>query len=130
MTTLGQRIKAARKKKGITQQELASRIGKALSTVQKYEIDVIQPSITTLNKIADALEVPLYTIYADTLTPRGITKEKPKAKSDLGFLTALFSADPEHDDIIEAYDQLNEEGKRKVVDYALDLEPKYPKDKE
>ena len=55
--TLGERIKAARKEKGITQKELADLINKGFSTVQKYEIDVIEPPISVLEKIAKALEI-------------------------------------------------------------------------
>jgi len=63
--SLGQRIQRYRKNKNITQKELAEKIGKGVSTVQKYEIDVITPPIEVIKKIADVLEVEMADLVAE-----------------------------------------------------------------
>ena len=54
---IGKRIKAARKRKKLSQTELANRLGKTLRSVQKYESGEIEPSIALLNTIASELSV-------------------------------------------------------------------------
>lgn len=55
---IGERIKYARKKAKMTQTELAKKINKTFSTVQKYEQNIIQPPIDVINDISKALDVP------------------------------------------------------------------------
>ena len=50
---IGQRIKMLRKKKGLSQTELAQMLGKSLRTVQKYETGEIEVSISVINQIAE-----------------------------------------------------------------------------
>ncbi|MCC6346700.1 MAG: helix-turn-helix transcriptional regulator [Nitrospirales bacterium] len=52
-------IREIRKAKGISQMELAERIGISYQQVQKYERGVSALSVRRLQQIADALEVPL-----------------------------------------------------------------------
>ena len=54
---IGRNIKAARKVAGISQTELAKRIGKSLRTVQGYESGETEPSIAMIHEIAKALGV-------------------------------------------------------------------------
>ena len=53
---IGQRIKMLRKKKGLSQTELAQMLGKSLRTVQKYETGEIEVSISVINQIVEILE--------------------------------------------------------------------------
>lgn len=53
---IGQRSKMLRKKKGLSQTELAQMLGKSLRTVQKYETGEIEVSISVINQIAEILE--------------------------------------------------------------------------
>ena len=53
---LGEILKEARKKAGLTQRELAEKIGKGYSTLQKYELGLFEPSFDTLEEIAAALD--------------------------------------------------------------------------
>ena len=57
MMVLGPRMAAARKRKGITQKELAEKLNLATGTVQQYELGKRRPFIDVLTKIADILEV-------------------------------------------------------------------------
>ena len=54
---IGLNIKAARKEAGLSQSELAQKIGKSLRTVQGYESGETEPSITMIHEIAKALGV-------------------------------------------------------------------------
>lgn len=55
--TIGERIKALRKEKGITQKELADRLGVSASMVGQYETGVRKPKYETIQKIANSLGI-------------------------------------------------------------------------
>ena len=55
--TVGERIKAARKKAGMTQKELADKLGIPYQGISQYERGIRNPKIDTLVKIADILDV-------------------------------------------------------------------------
>lgn len=55
----GTRIKEIRKQKGLTQKQLGDMCGIADSNIRKYENGYQNPKIETLQKIADALGVPI-----------------------------------------------------------------------
>lgn len=57
--TTGQLIKAARKKSGMTQEDLGKRLGVSGSSIAQYETDNRKPKQETLLKIAKALGVHL-----------------------------------------------------------------------
>lgn len=67
------RIKEFLETKGITQTELAHRLGKCFNTVNLYVTNRIQPPIPVLYQIADILEVDV----RDLLLPnkRNISKD-------------------------------------------------------
>ena len=54
--TLGENIKSIRKRKGIKQSELASKLGFTVRTIQNYESGNREPNMQTLMKICTALE--------------------------------------------------------------------------
>ena len=54
---IGQRIKMLRKRKGLNQTELAEILGKSLRTIQKYETGEIEVSISTINQLAEILDI-------------------------------------------------------------------------
>lgn len=56
--TTGEKIRAARKDKGLTQKQLAEACGMADSAIRKYESGTQVPKMGTLIKIANALDVP------------------------------------------------------------------------
>lgn len=55
--TIQERIREARKKQGLTQKQLAERMGVTQSMVGQYETNRQPPKITTIIKIASALNV-------------------------------------------------------------------------
>ncbi|MDE6591386.1 MAG: helix-turn-helix domain-containing protein [Oscillospiraceae bacterium] len=57
--TTGERIRTVRKKKGLTQKQLADRCGMADSAIRKYESGRINPKLETIHRIATALNSDL-----------------------------------------------------------------------
>lgn len=57
--TLGERVRMIRKRKGITQTELAAAMRVAQSHMNKIEGNVVAPKAETILKIAKALDVPV-----------------------------------------------------------------------
>ncbi len=57
MVHIGQRLKRQRTLRALTQAELADRAGVTTATVARIERDEIEPRMTTLRKLAQALEV-------------------------------------------------------------------------
>ncbi len=57
MVHIGQRLKRQRTLRALTQAELAERTGVTTATVARIERDEIEPRMTTLRKLAQALEV-------------------------------------------------------------------------
>lgn len=60
----GERIRSARKKMGMTQKQLGQACGIDEANIRKYETDRQNPKLETLQKIADALDVPWMTLIA------------------------------------------------------------------
>ena len=54
--SVGQNIKKARKKAGITQKELAQKLGLSFQSIAQWENDLRNPKVETLRRIANALE--------------------------------------------------------------------------
>jgi len=58
--TIGDKIKAWRKKRNLTQDALAKKADIPYTTIAKIESDVIQnPSLQTITKIAEGLEITI-----------------------------------------------------------------------
>jgi len=56
---LGSHIRKVRVKKGLSQQDLAIDTDMAKSTIARIELAQLNPTFTTLQKISDALDIPL-----------------------------------------------------------------------
>lgn len=57
--TVGERIRAARRAKGMTQKELAEKMGTSYVVISQWENGKRNPKLSTLEEIAKALEVPV-----------------------------------------------------------------------
>lgn len=56
---IGENIKKERKKFGLTQHELSARLGVSPAMISQYENGTRKPKIETIEKIADALKIPV-----------------------------------------------------------------------
>lgn len=59
-------IKNSRKKKGITQEQLAKLTGLSRNTIINFENDKRNPRVKDLRKIANALSVPIEQLISDS----------------------------------------------------------------
>ena len=57
--TTAERIKAARKNAGLTQKQLADKLGISPVGITQWETGVRKPKAETLKRLADALDVPI-----------------------------------------------------------------------
>lgn len=93
MDSIGSRIKAARKRRGISQKALASRICKCPSAVSGYENDFQTPPLDVLITIAKVLDVSL--CYLACLQPQEtytVDQLQPKQKEIVDLIFTEFSA--------------------------------------
>ena len=74
--SIGENIKYIRKSKGLTQKELAEKIGVTDSAITKYEKGDREPNWKTLNKIAEALGVTINDLVKN--------EEKASNKNSIG----------------------------------------------
>ncbi|MDG1315084.1 MAG: helix-turn-helix transcriptional regulator [Flavobacteriaceae bacterium] len=87
----GERLLSTRKKKKISQDELAKQIGVHAPVIGRYERDEVKPSIETAFKIAKALEVSL-----DYLTGLSDVKLDKNIVDIITNLQKLDNQDKEH----------------------------------
>lgn len=114
MSDLGVKIKEYRIKKGITQAELAKLIDTTMQNVSQYERGIRKPKIETLQKIAAALDVDVYSI-ADWDTASQMLE------NDINSNVLNPPITSQEMDIIKKYRALDAHGKE-VVSYLLDRE--------
>lgn len=112
MVNIGKRIKSARQKVGMSQEELAQTIGVTKSTISKYEKGAREPRYDQLQRIAAALGVPVQELIADW---SAVDKEEFKRV----FIHGEGLEPPAR--IAVALERLNATGAGKVADYAEDL---------
>lgn len=137
MVEVGRRIKELRQQKGKSQEELALAIGSTKSTISKYELGHREPSLETIQKIADALRVSFLDVVELNGSPNNSSikefmeevrqAEKNNQKVIWGG-DGLYFVDLTPDErIMFAFDRLNEEGRNEAVKRVEELTeiPKY-----
>ena len=63
--TIGEKIKRYRKERGLTQKELGEKCGIADSAIRRYELNGARPKIETIQKIANALDIPVEYLFGE-----------------------------------------------------------------
>jgi transcriptional regulator with XRE-family HTH domain len=63
--TLGNRIRAARARRGLSLAELASSAGVSKSLVSQIERGIAAPSIDTVRRLASALQLPVFSLFME-----------------------------------------------------------------
>ncbi|WP_317394695.1 helix-turn-helix transcriptional regulator [Faecalicoccus pleomorphus] len=95
------KIRRVRLRKGITQNQIAEKIGISQPTYAQWENGKRKPKLETLKKIADALEVPVSTLYDDYefvdpgegLTEDQKAKQKAHDQEQLKVIKKFYSRD-------------------------------------
>ena len=118
--TTGERIRAARKRAGLTQKQLAERIGVKSPNLSQLENGKREPQNDTLRRIAEALEVDPYSLVSFDDTTKLIE----------GAIAARNYLTDKEQTLLDAFDQLNEAGQDKAVERVQELTdvPKYRAD--
>lgn len=66
MKYLGAKIEAARKRMGLSQTELAQRVGVGQTAVCRWESGKSQPSLANLLRLSNILDISMSTLLCDT----------------------------------------------------------------
>lgn len=74
-TNLGEKIRLARNMLGLSQEDLAARIGKDQKAVSKYELGQRRLFASDLPKLAHALEIPIWYFFEDALSSSEVDNE-------------------------------------------------------
>ena len=107
-SNLGQKIKVARKAAGMTQRQLADKLHKSFSTIQKYENGVVEPPISSIPEIAAAIGItPLELMETAIAWP--------------GELQVVIDARDRRTVLNAAFDQLNPDGQQKAIERIEEL---------
>lgn len=64
--TIGERVRAARQRAGLTQEQLAAAVHRTPESISKIGRGVNVPDLTSLLKIAAAVQKPLTTFFEET----------------------------------------------------------------
>lgn len=110
---LGRRLRRRRRLLGLTQQQLAVQVGIRFQQIQKYECGANRISAARLWQLAEALETPVSYFY-DGLAEAIERKESANSGGE------MFSR-KETLDLIQAYYQLGERPRRRLLDLAKSL---------
>ena len=116
-TYTGDMIRKYRTEKGLTQKKLGELCGISDSNIRKYESGNQNPKIETLQKIADALDIPVNRLLAGKIISRDELKEK---LSEYG-LTHLVPDTEEERTVLENCKKLNETGKKEAAKRVEEL---------
>lgn len=106
--TTGERIRQLRIEHQMTQEELGTKVGVQKAAIYKYENGlIVNLKRSTLEKLAIVLETtPTYLM--------GLEDSESNS-------TVLSELTPQQSALLSSFDQLNEEGQQKAVDYVEDL---------
>lgn len=138
--SIGSNIKDKRTQKGFTQKELGDRCGMADSAIRRYESDRGNPTIKTLQRIAEALVVDWTELVPEEELGSKFWGDLAKAAN---YITLSSEDDtPDQTDssevqnlsstertIISLFGKLNESGQQKAIERVEELTeiPKYQK---
>lgn len=88
---IGEGIRKCRKNKGMTLTELAEATGFTASYLSQVERDIIEPSLTALRKVCEALDVPIYYFLGeDKDSQTSVIRKNKRQKLELPNTTVIY----------------------------------------
>jgi transcriptional regulator with XRE-family HTH domain len=81
---IGNRLKELRESKTLSQGDIEKRTGLLRCYISRVENRHTVPAIETLEKMARALEVPMYRLFHDGEVPAGLSRMKPPKDDEFG----------------------------------------------
>lgn len=106
---IGERIRALRLDAGMTQEELAQRIGLKKQNISRYENSRVEPNIRTAKRIAEALGVSLEEMAV------GVTVSETPFSSELDQFSSAAILTEDEQELLAKYQQLTELNKGRVL---------------
>ncbi|RVV96923.1 XRE family transcriptional regulator [Mesobaculum littorinae] len=106
---VGKRVRHRRWMVGMTQQQLAEKVGIKFQQIQKYETGMNRISASRLWDIADALEVPVAFFF------EGLSEQKDEAPATM---PGDILADKEALELVRSYYAIPENQRRRLFDLA------------
>jgi transcriptional regulator with XRE-family HTH domain len=107
---LGQRIRARRRELGLSLRDLAGRVDLTASFLSQIERDLASPSIESLRKLSDALEVPVFYFLIEPDSKSPVVRRDKRAQLTL----------PDHD---FTYELLTPDLNRQMEAFLVEREP-------
>lgn len=130
---ISDKLKDARKNAGLTQAQLAEKLGITAQSYSQYETGKRHPKLITIEKIAAALKVPLNVLLDGNwqLYTEEINSSLGNVSDAISQVVGLGEGIMQ-DKIIENFNNVNPDGKQKIFEYSQDISenPKYRKDTE
>jgi len=81
---IGNRLRELRDSKKLSQGDIEKRTGLLRCYISRVENGHTVPAVETLEKMARALEVPMYRLFHDGEVPAGLSKMKPPKDDEFG----------------------------------------------
>jgi transcriptional regulator with XRE-family HTH domain len=81
---IGNRLKELRESKELSQGDIEKRSGLLRCYISRVENGHTVPAVETLEKMARALEIPMYRLFHDGEVPAGLSKLKPPKDDEFG----------------------------------------------
>ena len=106
---IGERIRALRLDAGMTQEELAQRIGLKKQNISRYENSRVEPNIRTAKRIAEALGVSLEEMAV------GVAVSETPVSSELEQFSSAAILTEDEQELLAKYQQLTELNKGRVL---------------
>jgi len=111
MTDLGQKIRSRRQEQNMSIKQLAERTGLTSGFISQIERNQTEPSITSLRKLAEALDVAVFHFFIDEINNNCVVRKNQRQK-------IRFS------DSHLAYELLSPDLNRQMEMFYASLEPK------
>ena len=115
MSLIGDNIRQARLAAGLTQKQLGEKAGIAEPTIRRYELGKLNPKLSTLQKIATALGVSVYSIGDFKTSTEAMIAESSNNKALYGEEYDLYCR------MVMAFTYLNHTGAEKAAATVEDL---------
>lgn len=113
-----EKMKIIRQHRGLTQKEVAERMGTSVQNYSQYENGKRTPKLSTLEKIAAALDCAVADLSKDDILNSGTVFKSLNGTARFSALQVMFL-------------KLNEEGQQKALDLLniLNMVPEYAREK-
>ena len=81
---IGNRLRELRESKELSQGDIEKRTGLLRCYISRVENGHTVPSVSTLERMARALEIPMYRLFHDSEAPAALRKVKPPKDDEFG----------------------------------------------